>query len=90
MKEKDRLLEKISTQIGCMYISDLHQFDFLPHILYTVRKISIQEKFDVEEWNGAISYIVGEKCTFQSQEEVISYLQDRMIDNELEGSIIEG
>ena len=90
MKEKDRLLEKISTQIGCMYISDLHQPDFLPHILHAVRKISIQEKFDVEEWNDAISYIVGEKCTFQSQEEVISYLQDRMIDNELEGSIIEG
>ena len=90
MKEKDRLLEKISTQIGCMYISDFHQPDFLPHILHAVRKISIQEKFDAEEWNDAISYIVGEKCTFQSQEEAISYLQDRMIDNELEGRIIEG
>ena len=88
MKEKDRLLEKISTQIGCMYISDLHQLDFLPHILYAVRKISIQEKYDAKEWNDAISYILGEKCTFQSQEEVISYLQDRMIDNELEGSMV--
>ncbi len=65
MKEKDRLLEKISTQIGCMYISDLHQLDFLPHILYTVRKISIQEKFDVEEWNDAISYIVGKSVLFR-------------------------
>ena len=88
MKEKDRLLEKISTQIGCMYISDLHQLDFLPHILHAVCKISIQEKFDAEEWNDAISYIIEEKCAFQSQEEVISYLQDRMIDNELEGSMV--
>ena len=90
MKEKDRLLQKISTQIGCMYIPDLHQPDLLPHILHAVRKISIQEKFDAEEWNDAISYIIEEKCAFQSQEEAISYLQDRMIDNELEGSIIEG
>ena len=88
MKGKNRLLEKISTQIGCMYISDLHQPDFLQHILHAVRKISIQEKYETEEWNDAISYIVGEKCTFQSQEEVISYLQDRMIDNELEGSMV--
>ena len=69
------LLETLSVQVGCMYLSDLHLPSNLPLIRHALRKIS-PESFSVREWNDAVCYITHQKVCFASQQEAFHYLMN--------------
>lgn len=67
------LLENISFETGCSYLSDLHQPRLLPRIRQVVRGLP-PGQFSLEEWNDAVTYITGKTLLFASPEEAASYL----------------
>ena len=73
-KDKDAgLLECIASEVGCMYLSDLHQ----ARLLETIRKVVFAidpAKYSVSEWNDAVFYITGHKAEFETQTKAKDFL----------------
>ena len=62
------LLEELSARVGCPYLSDLRLECWHP-ILKIVLKDIKPEKYPLQMWNDAFSYITGENqpCSNQRQ-----------------------
>lgn len=68
------LLEILASQTECMYLSDLHNPEFLPAIRRALCGIS-PEQFELREWQDAVAYITGEQLSFKSQKQAADYLK---------------
>lgn len=54
------LLDTLSIQIGCTYLSDLHFLDTLQHRqLAEVLEHIAAGDFELREWNDALNYLTG-------------------------------
>lgn len=67
------LLEYLSFQAGCMYLSDLRLAETFPLIGHALQCVQVS-KYDLREWTDAVWYITGEKQMFQTSEEAFCYL----------------
>lgn len=55
------LLDTLSAQIGCTYLSDLRFLDTLQHRrLAEILKYISAEAFELREWNDALYYLTGD------------------------------
>lgn len=54
------LLETIKSQVGCTFISDLHDYDLLIQIQHYLHKIDAED-YSLFEWIDAVEYITGIK-----------------------------
>jgi hypothetical protein len=67
------LLEMLSFQMGCMYLSDLKQPQYLSFIRRALKQIETT-RYSIREWEDAVRYLTGEKKEFASHEEVRAYV----------------
>ena len=74
------LLEQLSFQTGCMYLSDLHNPNLLPLIQHAAGKI-IPQDYSLWDWEDAVHYITGQKRPFESQAEAAAFLREFYGDN---------
>lgn len=78
MMVEQSLLELMSTQMGCTYLSDLR---FLSpaqsqHLAWEVERLVPQEE-DVRDWNDALDYLTGappEETASAAKEQLVSLL----------------
>lgn len=55
------LLDTLSAQIGCTYLSDLRFMDTLQHRrLAEILKYISAKAFELREWNDALCYLTGD------------------------------
>lgn len=70
MAEINNLLYELQVAIGCVYLSDLH---LTCKPLSTQAKAIIMaippERYSLDNWNAAVTYIIGEQCCYQTPEE---------------------
>ena len=69
------LLEYLSLQVGCMYLSDLPQLKYRFCIQHALRGLS-PECFGLKEWNDAAAYITRQDCSFKTADEAWQFLLD--------------
>ena len=69
------LLEYLSLQAGCMYLSDLHQPWYRFSIQHALRGLS-PEWFSLKEWNDAAAYITQRDRSFETEEQARQFLLD--------------
>ena len=70
MGEADELLVEIQKAIGCSYLSDLHFFSRLNNKKSRTHILDIPaERFSLQAWNEAVSYITGSTCRFKTVEQ---------------------
>ncbi len=69
------LLEYLSFQAGCMYLSDLHQPMYRLYIRHALRGLSA-ELFSLKDWNDAAVYITGQDRSFDTKEQAQQFLLD--------------
>lgn len=69
------LLDVLVSQTGCMYLSDLHNPNFLPAVQRALCRIS-PEQFELREWQDAVEYITGERFSFKSPKQAADYLKN--------------
>lgn len=67
-----QLLDEIASMLGKMYLSDLHTVKIDDFILL-IDKIDLY-KYSVEQWNYAMSYILGISIRFNDAGEIKSVL----------------
>lgn len=75
MKENNKsgnLLQTIQRRIGCIYLSDLHT-DIYKEAIAGAAKELLKQKYSLEEWNEAVSYITSAVCSCDSAED--AYMQ---------------
>ena len=84
MKDKnerpEELLEYLADNIGCMYLSDLHQ----PYFIKRINKFLIRINpmiYSLYEWDDAVFYITGENRKFENQTEAADFLKNFNNDN---------
>lgn len=59
MKE---LLDVLTIELGCNFISELPHLDSMGrHRLAQIIKKTEPDDYPIEDWNGALSYLTGEK-----------------------------
>ncbi len=71
----DSLLEWLSKEMGCMYLSDLHKPELFPAIQKVLDKLD-PEKYSLQEWKDAVHYLTGENCSFTTQKQFALFLQN--------------
>lgn len=70
MREVNTLLIEIQNAVGCPYLSDLHTDCRLLNKQSKELILAIPlERYPLQDWNGAASYIKGERCSYQSVDE---------------------
>ena len=70
MKEVNTLLIEIQHAVGCPYLSDLHSDCRLLNKLSKELLLAIPlERYPLQNWNEAATYITGQRCSFASLEE---------------------
>lgn len=69
------LLEYLSLQAGCMYLSDLPQPKYQFCIQHALRGLS-PEWFSLKEWNDAAAYITRQDRSFETEEQAWQFLLD--------------
>lgn len=74
------LLNILAVKVGCMYLSDLRQPQYLPYIQHVLRSFD-PERFSLWEWNDAVSYLTGTNDTFLVQGQAKEYLLNYRIMN---------
>lgn len=67
------LLDMLSYEVGCMYVSDLHNDQLLPLIRHVILKID-ENNYNIQEWYELIYYITGQRVSFLHQNEAKDYL----------------
>ncbi len=67
------LLEYLSVNAGCMYLSDLPQEKYRLIIEHTLWGLSC-ERFSLREWNDAVTYITGQEHVFVTKEQAWQFL----------------
>lgn len=68
------LLERLQASIGCLYLSDLHQPDWLPLIQQVLPDINPKD-YSIQEWNDAVRYITGIGSSFSNRADAVRFLQ---------------
>ena len=66
------LLEQISLQCGCLYVSQLHSVS-LYRFRYVLGHIS-PDRYELWEWCDAVRYITGQNFTFPTPEDAAAFL----------------
>lgn len=69
------LLEYLSTNSGCAYLSDLRQQPCLGGVQQLLPEIT-PSAYSIWEWNDAVSYITGMKLCFDTQEQAAEFLKN--------------
>lgn len=69
------LLEYLSFQAGCLYLSDLPQPKFRLCIQHALWGLS-PEWFSLKEWNDAVVYITRQDRSFETEEQAWQFLLD--------------
>lgn len=67
------LLETLSRQVGCFYLSDLRLKSNHVLLRRVLRRI-VPGEYSIHEWNDAVSYICGIRGSFMNQQEAANYL----------------
>lgn len=67
------LLETLSSQVGCISLSDLRLKPNYLHLRHVLRRI-VPGEYSIHEWNDAVSYICGISGPFMNQQEAANYL----------------
>lgn len=67
------LLETIKSQVGCMFISDLHDHNLLIRIQHRLHKINAED-YTLCEWIDAVEYITGIKKQFKTAMDAKKFL----------------
>lgn len=73
-KKRQSLLENIADKAGCEYLSDLRYKASFGEIQRVLREIQ-PDLYSIKVWNDAVTYITGEKISFDSREEAVYYLK---------------
>lgn len=67
MRGVNTLLIEIQNSVGCPYLSDLHTDCRLLQKQSKELILAIPpERFPLQDWNDAASYITGERCSYPS------------------------
>lgn len=67
MSATDALLQELQQVMECQLMSDLHASWRQLSAAQRAAVLSIPaERYTLQEWNGAVAYIVGKKCQFHS------------------------
>ena len=69
----DQLLHALAEKLHCTYVSDLHA-PAMRGRLYSAIKPLIGQ-YPLSAWNRALSYILGEPVSFQSEKDLELYFQ---------------
>lgn len=67
-RQTDQLLMEIQQAALCNYLSDITRTPFDERAKELISQIS-EDRYELEAWNEAASYILGEKCSYQSVSE---------------------
>lgn len=70
-----KLLECLSLQVGCLYLSDLHKPRCRFSIHHALRGLS-PGWFSLKEWNDAAAYITRQNRSFETAELARQFLLD--------------
>ena len=76
-KKNDSLLETLAMGSDCVYLSDLHMARQRPRVRLVLEQIE-STAFKIEEWNGAIAYLIGDSIEFEDAEQAKNYLLQRL------------
>lgn len=71
------LLDMLSQQAGCMFLSDLHAEQMQRSLAKLLPEIDAS-KYPAAEWNEAVQYILGEPVQFTCAEEAKTYLEQAL------------
>lgn len=74
IEKKKGLLDYLSAQCGCTYLSDLSFKNYHIFLYHSMDEITPQD-YSLEEWNDAVCYIVKEPVTFRTQADAKEYLK---------------
>lgn len=66
MIDGNLLLEALSKEIGCTYLSDLHETENRREVLRAMRKVSVG-RYSIQAWNDAVWYITGIQSELSSE-----------------------
>lgn len=72
--EKDLLLA-LSEKTGCMYLSDLKFIQDKKRIKSALQHFEAHD-YSLQQWNGAVEYLIGQKKEFTSSNEAKNFLLD--------------
>lgn len=67
------LLDILAAKSGCTYLSDLAgagSSTLLPHYLQEIDAAA----FSLREWEDAAAYLIGQSCSFETQEQAKQFL----------------
>ena len=78
-KQRDDLLEVLSSTLNCEYISDLKKTN-PSKMIKMINKIDAED-FSIHAWEDAAEYLSGEKADFHSQKQAKDYLQQKLSAN---------
>lgn len=67
------LLSYLHIQVGCGYLSDLHQPRYLKQSIDILNRIPASI-YPIHEWNYAVGYLLNKKVNFLTPEDAIKAL----------------
>ena len=76
MEHQSGLLERLHSQVGCEYLSDLRQIWFFNLKAKEYLKVIHTTEYPVWQWEDAIQYLYGEKKVFCSYEDVDNWREE--------------
>lgn len=71
------LLDMLSQQAGCMFLSDLHAEQMQRSLAKLLPEIDASQ-YPAVEWSEAVQYILGEPVEFACAEEAKAYLEQAL------------
>lgn len=71
--DTDSLLQDLSTRLHCINLSDLREIR-LQQVYHQFDSNEKVQRYGLETWSKALSYIIGKKLVFQDYQSLMSFL----------------